>query len=562
MRKRDETIFSVRDLVVRNTRMDEKTLLNDANDYTFPALKKAAEMISKWKEESKQFYVFADYDVDGITSGESMRMLLRALGVPDYDIHVRYPKRFSEGYGMSVKAVEEFKESNCIITVDNGIAAFDAIKAAKAKGMDVLVTDHHLAMTVGNKKVLPDADYIVDPNAIEGQSEFTAYCGCGIVLKLAEELLKDYPPGGKIIPRIKAMAAIATIADCVPLVGENRRIVREGLKLLTRTDLMTKGILALVKLNFLKHVSETDVAFKIAPALNATGRLYDDGAEIAAKLISFDGNEYEASELAQSQLKANTKRKALQAIWDKKAEEILNGFSDNHIILKLDGCPEGLIGIIAGRLCEKHKVPTIVLLETEDGILKGSGRSVEDVNLKLLLDKCADSLISYGGHAAAAGLRLSNLDSFKKAFKEAIGDWKPVKKEVLYDLEIKNMDVASMAEEVEKYGPYGEGNPAPVFYIRNITLTPKGGTYCAELTGNGLKLFGSNFTATSFDECIKKYLEDKPRNVELIGTIGKNYFGATSAEVHFSELLLVQKETKKLTPMQELLKKKALEKNR
>ena len=120
MRKRDETIFSVRDLVVRNTKMDDKALLNDTNEYAFPALKKAAEMILRWKEESKHFYVFADYDVDGITSGESMRMLLRALGIQDHNIHVRYPRRFSEGYGMSVKAVEEFDSNNsCIITVDN-----------------------------------------------------------------------------------------------------------------------------------------------------------------------------------------------------------------------------------------------------------------------------------------------------------------------------------------------------------------------------------------------------------------------------------------------------------
>lgn len=559
MRKRDETIFSVRDLVVRNTKMDDKALLNDTNEYAFPALKKAAEMILRWKEESKQFYVFADYDVDGITSGESMRMLLRALGIQDHNIHVRYPRRFSEGYGMSVKAVEEFDSNNsCIITVDNGIAAFDAIKAAKDKGMEVLVTDHHLAMAVGNEKKYPDADYIVDPNAIDGQAEFKAYCGCGIVLKLAEELLKDYPPENKVLLRIKAMAAIATIADCVPLVGENRRIVKEGLQLLTRTDLMTKGILALVKLNFLKHVSENDVAFKIAPILNATGRLYDNGAERAAQLISFDADSFIADKLAQDQIAANTRRKALQATWDKKAEAALGDFSDNHIILKIDGCPEGLVGIIAGRLCEHYKVPTIILSETEKGILKGSGRSVEDVNLKLMLDKCAESLISYGGHAAAAGLRLSNLEGFRKAFRKALGDWKPAKKELLYDLEIKGMDIESISNEVEKYGPYGEGNPAPVFYIRDITLTPKGGSYSQELAGNGLKLFGSGFTATTFEECANKFLEDKPRNVELIGTIGKSYFGTTHAEVHFTELILMGKTEKKTTPLQEILNRKAM----
>ena len=220
MKKKDNSILSVKDFVVKNTGMDVKTLLHDTNEYQFSALEKAAELIRKWKEEGKKFFVFADYDVDGITSGESMRMLLRAIGVPKNDIIVRYPKRFSEGYGMNVKAVNEFDSNGVIITVDNGVAAFEAIKAAKAKGMAVLVTDHHLASIDENgKKVYPEADYIIDPNAIDGQAEFTAYCGCGIVFKLATRMLKA--GNEKTLARIRTNAAIATVADCVPLIGEN-----------------------------------------------------------------------------------------------------------------------------------------------------------------------------------------------------------------------------------------------------------------------------------------------------------------------------------------------------
>lgn len=555
MKKKDESISSVLEFVMKNTGMDEETLLHDTHEYKFPALDKAAELINTWVQEEKIFHIFADYDVDGITSGESMKMLLRALRVPKEHIIIRYPKRFSEGYGMSAKAVGEFDCNGVIITVDNGIAAFDAIKEAKAKGMPVLVTDHHLAaVDEHGQKKLPDADYCIDPNAIEDQAEFKDYCGCGIVLKLAEHMLKS-DKNEKALARIRSNAAIATIADCVPLIGENRRIVKEGLWLLSsRKVLQTKGMNALLsECNLKWKISETDISFKIAPCLNAAGRLNNDGAAISARLISFDGDEYTAADLARNQIALNEERKSLQKFWVWKAEEMVED-DGKPIILYPEGCPEGLAGIIAGQLAERHKCPAIVFTDNGEGTLKGSGRSVEGVNLKATLDKCQDFLVTYGGHAMAAGLRVRDLEGFKKAFDEALGiGWQTEKEEVTYDLAIDRSDVTTIIDELDVLAPFGEGNPTPTFFIRNVELIPKGSAHYSELKNGGVKLFANGYSATTFS-CTEKYLEKAPRKVNLLGTINRNYFGDNSyVDILFSDVESVANKQVRRTSLQALL---------
>jgi single-stranded-DNA-specific exonuclease len=563
VKRRNEAISTVEELVIFNTGMDRATLLSDTHEYKFPALKGAAELILKWKEEGRNFFIAADYDVDGITSGESMRMLLISLGISEEEIVVRYPRRFTEGYGLSAKVVEEeFDDGGAVITVDNGITAFDAIIKAKQKAMGVLVTDHHLPLVNDDgQRLYPDADYCVDPKAIDDQAEFTEYCGCGIVLKLAEYMLSDRPSEDKALARIRAMAAIATVADCVPLIGESRRIVNEGLPLLTRVDLMTTGVSALQSECYIdKHVTAKDVSFRSAPTLNAPGRLEDDGASKSAWLLRYNGDAEEALRLARAQTQANAQRKALQALWDEIADkQVIPG--SNHIILYLPGCPEGVVGIVAGRLAQRHYVPTIILTDSSTpGILKGSGRSVEGVHLKEILDQCKDTLAGYGGHAAAAGVKVSDLEGFKTAFANALGGWQPQEEEVYYDLEITADDVERMSKEVALFEPYGVGNPAPIFLIRNVDLTPRGGDYYQEIKSGGVKLFGNDFSATAFGDAARKFLIDKPRRVDLIGTIEQNYFGAKcTVEVHFTEVIAVEKDVKK-TPLQTMLEEKATEK--
>ena len=201
------------------------------------------------------------------------------------------------------------------------------------------------------------------------------------------------------LTRIRVLAAIATIADSVQLVKDNRKIVKTGLSLLTKQYLMTTGMNSLLAELFLgSHISETEVAFRIAPALNASGRLYDEGAEMAAKLIRYNGEQNTASRLAREQVKMNEERKGLQRIWTEIAEKMVE--KKNNIVLYLDRCPEGLIGVVAGQLAERHKVPAIVFAGTGED-LKGSGRSVDGINIKTILDKCSTYLLRYGGHAAA-----------------------------------------------------------------------------------------------------------------------------------------------------------------
>lgn len=561
MRKRNEKISDITSFVVGNTGMSKEKLIHDSTEYSFPALKAGADMIFKWISEGKKFFCFADYDVDGITSGESMRMLLLALNVPRENIVIRFPKRFSEGYGMTRKAVEdEFLPNEVCITVDNGISAFDAIKAAKEKGMNVLVTDHHLASIDENgKKVYPEADYIIDPNAIDGQAEFNGYCGCGIVLKLAEYMLRERETRESevYLTRIRALAAIATIADSVQLVKDNRKIVKTGLKLLTKQYLMTNGMNTLLaELSLGSHISETEVAFRIAPALNASGRLYDEGAEMAARLIRYNGEQNTASRLAREQVEMNEERKALQRIWTEKAEKMVK--KKNNIILYLDGCPEGIIGIVAGQLAERHKVPAIVFAGTGED-LKGSGRSVDGINIKTILDKCSTYLLRYGGHAAAAGLSIKKdkFYDFQNAFQEAMGDWEPSENETFYDLSIEAKDVPNVIEDVQRFAPYGEGNPMPVFLIKNVALTPNGGTCYKELKSNGIKLYSAYFNAASFT-CHDEFMKmGCPKTLDLLGTMSQKYFGGKNViEINFTEFQKIEKEIKK-TPLQMLLDKKA-----
>lgn len=515
---------------------DVESLMRDRLHYLDPAINviknidKAAELIREAIKENRHIHIVGDYDVDGICGTAIAYKGLVAYAEKmksSSTITPRLPRRQTEGYGLSVKIVEEIPEGSLLLTVDNGIVAFDAIKLAKKKKMTVIVTDHHLRSDSGE---LPKADVLIDPNAVTRQCSFTGYCGAGISLKLMVELDSD---NVELNNELYVLASIATVADVVPLQNENFVIAQ----FLKQAEI-NKGLKSLIEIFDIVDINEKDCGFKICPALNAMGRLFDAGAEESMKLLLAE-TKSDAISFAQTLFETNEKRKLMTEESVLHAEEIIKmeGFENSNPLCILGEFHEGIIGIIAGRLAEKYKVPCFVFTSTEnttedgDMIIKGSGRSYGDNNLKDILDNCKELLAKYGGHAAAAGVSmpLGNFDAFREMsskFATATEDADVI----FYDIEL---DAANLQEQVEKTlatleicAPYGEANPEPVFLIRNVQLLPKDGKVY-KLMGNHnqhIKMFGKNIDFVAFDLSDKFFEFEEPIKIDLVGMLGKNYF--------------------------------------
>lgn len=520
----------------RNSYNDIESLVRDRLSYLAPAINtikgidKAAELIKDAVAKNRHIHIVGDYDVDGICGTaiafKGLTAYVEKVGSTS-TVTPRLPRRQTEGYGLSEKIVEEIPEGSLLLTVDNGIVAFDAIKLARKKKMTVIVTDHHLRSDTGE---LPKADVLIDPNAVARQCSFTGYCGAGISLKL---MVKLDPDNIELNNELYVLASIATVADVVPLTNENFVIAQ----FLKQAELNI-GLKALVELFDIFEINEKDCGFKICPALNAMGRLFDAGAEESMKLLLSETSA-EALQYAETLCATNECRKTMTEDSVLEAENIIatSGFQNDNPLCVLGDFHEGIVGIIAGRLAEKYKVPCFVFTPTEkttengDIVIKGSGRSYGDNNLKQILDCCKELLGKYGGHAAAAGVSMpsENFDAFREmaskfAFPTEDADV------IYYDLELSpdglRDEVKKNLATLEICAPYGEANPEPVFLVRNVQLLPKDGkTY--KIMGNHeqhIKLFGKDIDFVAFDLSSKFFDLDEPMKIDLVGMLGKNYF--------------------------------------
>lgn len=513
---------TLKDVIERNVGMSvEKFTSVPSSDFILN-LTEAANYIVNAVSTNKHVTVFGDYDADGITSSAILYHTLKYLGCKNLD--VRLPRRFSEGYGITEKAVQDCK-NGLLITVDNGIAAVEAIAAAKAKGLLVVVLDHHLLREDG---VIPDADVIVDPSAIPG-SDFEHYCGAGLAYKLACKLIKDEV----FLKRMSCLAAIGTVADVMPLIGDNRQIVIEGLKNINE-GIMPRGLTSLLQELGVYSVNETDIGFRLGPILNAAGRLYDDGAMKSFSLLSCTDST--ATTLARELIKINEERKETVAYSMEVCEQIIAEqclYGECPLVVyttKEDTYQfnEGIVGIIAGRLSEQYKCPAIVLTETEEGF-KGSGRS-NTVHLKETLDKVPpEFFVKYGGHAGAAGLTIKKecVEDFKSSIQEVTEQPKTFGEEIVYyDLSISSDDVPKYANELKKYAPFGQGNPMPIFIVEKASLLPKAGAFRKKMGSEGqhIRLFGKGFNFIAFDMSQKYEDLGEPLTIDAIGTLSINTF--------------------------------------
>lgn len=528
-----------------------------AGEYRIDKLHDAVELAKKFKDQ--KVTICGDYDVDGVTSTSILYLTLIWAGFKD--VHYRIPRRFSEGFGINRTMIDE-ADHGLIITCDNGVAQADVIDYAKSNGITVIVTDHHEPQIIDGKVILPNADIIIDPHAIDGQADFDGYCGAGIAYKFACELLDN----NKSMTRILlGLAAIGTIADVMELREENYVFVRNGLKMLNISN-TTTGMNALIsEFGLTKHITAKDVGFKIGPAINACSRMNDNGAKDAVECLTFCGDYTTAIAMAEKMIAVNearksSKKEALRCAYEEIENHCLYG--DIPMTVYIPDTLEGIAGIVAGNLAEEYKIPVIVLTNADGGLLKGSARSYGNYNMKKELDKCSDILVKHGGHAGAAGLSIlpENVDKLRMRLINNLGEYKCSETDVLeYDLEIKSADIVKVAKELEKYEPFGKGNATPIFKVTEFSVIPKYGAFKKPIgDGSIVKLYSKNATAIGFDMGDAMSNIDEFMGFDFIGEISNNYFnGNIEAQIEFKDFKKVNL-SKVTTPLACKLKAMAM----
>jgi single-stranded-DNA-specific exonuclease len=523
-KKRDES-QTIEDVVKRNTGKPLEAVLNPKHDSHIVNMDRAAACIRDAVTDKLPVTIVGDYDVDGITGAAILFFTLNAMGVI---ADVRLPKRFTEGYGISAAMLDDVK-TGLLITVDNGITAVEELALAKAKGLTVVVMDHHIAREDG---MLPAADVLVNPHVFPSE-DFGGFCGAGLAYKLASQLLDDE----KQLEPLCALAALGTIADVVPLADDNRYIVINGLKAINQ-EKAPKGLLALIEQSNLFDVDEGDVSFTIAPILNAAGRMYDDGALRSFKLLTETRG---LEQLAMDLIKINEERKMAQLEGMNAVEEMITTdglYGDPVMLVYSDGTeeysviPEGVAGILAGRISERYQVPAFVLTQSDKpGVLKGSGRSYGGIDIKTLLDQASHLLEGHGGHPKAAGLSVKqeNVEELRIFLIEQLKKRPPSKEEdaLLYDLEVDANELSEVIDKIRKFAPYGEGNERPVIMVNSQRLYPRQRRFFTFMGSDcqHIKLYcGNKLAAVGFD-LAQKYSEiGEPMSLDIIGTVFTNKY--------------------------------------
>ncbi len=478
------------------------------NPFDIPGLPEIAERLHDAIIKKKKICVFGDFDVDGITSTAVMTRAIRALGGRAYPF---IPNRFEEGYGISLEAYSKIKEKcepEVMVSVDCGIANESEVSQISSQGVEVLITDHHEAGDLVPKGVL-----ICDPK-FKGSEEDARLAGVGVALKVVQALgsIEGFP---NLWLNYLDLAALGTLADMMEMGFQNRSLVAAGLERMQQKTRPAIAALCEVAGTSPKDVTSTSVGFSIIPKINASGRLGQ--ANVALNLLLTD-KEDEAKELAKELEVLNQKRKSLESeLGDCASEQAKEKWHDQScLIVAGEGWHEGVKGIVAAKLIDTYRVPT--LLFTIDGDeARGSGRSVGEVNLFEAVDAQRDLLTRYGGHKSAVGVTLptKNLPEFERRMTQYLDkiDHEDLKKKILIDsvvsLDELTLDNVSL---IKKIGPFGQGNTQPIFLaknIREIEGRPVGASeehYYCKLSNSKSKISCINFHCENVDE-LKSYTE-------------------------------------------------------
>ena len=435
-------------------------------------IEKAVDRIQRAVEKREKILVFGDYDVDGTTSTALLVLVLQELGLnPEFYI----PNRENEGYGLSITGINlaVSKNVNVILTCDCGINAIDEIEYARENNIDVVITDHHEPM-----EILPNALAIVNPKRKDCEYPFKELCGVGVAFKFLQALITRFDFHKEKLYKHLDLVAIGTAADIVPLVNENRILTAEGLKRMSKTRKV--GIHALLKVsNFAENqnIRVSNIVFGAAPRINAAGR-FDEASQAVKLLISENPNE--AGMIAQNLDKINLERRNIDRKTVDGASLVLKAShdleKDKIIILYKNGWHQGVIGIVASKLKELYNRP-VIMISIDNGVGRGSGRSIQFFDLHNALQECSEYLENFGGHVMAAGLTIKeeNIKAFvakmKKFANEKITDemLHPVL-EIDSEVSFLNLNQANM-NCLNKMAPFGPANMRPKFVAKGVTVS-------------------------------------------------------------------------------------------
>lgn len=456
--------------------------LNELHDpELLPGVAAAADRIVAALQAKRRITIYGDYDVDGVTATSLLWHCLKlAGGEVDYYI----PSRMEEGYGINSEAIAKLHEEDpqrLLVSVDCGISSVVEAALAKQLGLELIITDHH---HIGHE--LPDAPALVHPRLPGTSYPFGDLCGAGVAFKLAWAVCQRLGDGKKASPRMRdfligavGLAAIGTVADVVPLLGENRILVRYGLSsLIEKSSLGLKALMRIAGLEGRTELTAEDIGFAIAPRINAAGRLGQ--ARLAVELLTSDVPE-RALQLATYIDEQNKVRQSVERKVFKQAKEQVEAHPEwlDHPALVLADADwhAGVIGIVASRVTEHFQKPAILIsINQSDGIGQGSGRTFANFDLHAGLTACEDHLVKYGGHRAAAGLKIQadKIDAFRLAFCEHVGSNHEVQDchlELRVDAEVRLTDLTLKAvTELDRLGPFGRDNPRPVLATQGVEL--------------------------------------------------------------------------------------------
>ncbi|MFA5291742.1 MAG: single-stranded-DNA-specific exonuclease RecJ [Phycisphaerae bacterium] len=513
-----------------------------------PGIKAAVDRIEKAVKEKQKITIYGDYDVDGITAVSILHGLFRLLGA---EIDYYIPHRVDEGYGLNVEAIDQIVRSGAklLISVDCGITAFDSALAAKEKGIDLIITDHHRPSPDGR---LPHSVAIVHPN-LDKDYPSQSSSGATVAFKLAWAVVNrikgsDTTPQHlrQFLINATVFAAMGTIADVVDLREENRIISSFGLRAISESDL--PGIEALVGVAGIKGqtIDSFHMGFCLAPVLNAAGRM--GHARLAVELLTSD-NKLKAIRIAEYLKEQNKQRQQLEKKIFKHACSMMTEQGLDHpdrktIVLASGEWHTGVIGIVASRLIDKFYKPTIMFNITNDKA-QGSARSIEGFDILAAITACGEYLNTFGGHAMAAGLTIdaAKIDDFSQAFENyAAANWNDVEFTSRLEIDavcsLKDISVPTV-RLLTTLGPFGRGNPTPVFVVRGVRLTAS--PRRVGVNGEHLQLAicdnAANVRCIGFKmaHLEKKLLENEFFNIAFEAQVD-NFYGDPSVQLVLSDI--------------------------
>lgn len=499
---------------------------------------KGVDILKEAKEKDWKVTVVGDYDTDGLISIYAGLYGLRDFGIKRLGYIV--PDRFKDGYGISDAIIDRILKSDCtvVLTCDNGTSATEKLSELRNRGIKVIVTDHHKV-----PDVRADVDAFINPHQLGDTSRFKDYCGAGVML----QLLRALGISKQALLQLYPFIAIATVCDSMPLLYDNRLLVKLGMKAAKYTrNLGLNALAVMAGLDTIANLSVYDMGYRIGPRLNAKGRL--DNATDVVKLFLTKNNDL-ICQLLQDIEDTNRQRQALTEKGQKEVEALLGESKDDRVIAVCkSGLHPGVIGIVASRIKDKYGLPTIIMTNKDDMHIVGSARSTDTVNMYSLVKGCREYLDSFGGHPKAAGLNLqpSNLTKFLCATQRTAVE----KEKLRYDFEL-DCDTITLGEicELSELEPFGEGNPKPKFKDKQLIIRTVIYDKVIKLyTSNGTELVLFSRLFNIINQLESKGVKQTPDNsyeefyLDYLYTPKVNrYLGKESVQIVVEEILNIER---------------------